>query len=146
MEAQPDITALLSRAIDQTAGLLDEVSPDQYDQPSTCSDWTVGQLVQHVVASPRNFVSMFSGKDVDWANPPAQGEDPAADFRSGADELLEHLRSQGGDASSSAALPEFAVHAWDLATSIGSSRRLDDDGTALGAGRQFHCRAPFFQT
>jgi uncharacterized protein (TIGR03086 family) len=127
MEAQPDITALLSRAIDQTAGLIEEVSPDQYDQPSTCSDWTVGQLVAHVVASPRNFVSMFSGKDVDWANPPGLGDDPAVDFRSGAEELLEHLRSQDGDASSSAALPEFAVHSWDLATSIGSSRRLDDE-------------------
>lgn len=127
MEAQPDVSTLLSRAIAQTADLLAEVSPEQYDQPSTCSDWTVGQLVQHVVASPRNFVSMFSGKAVDWATPPALGENPAADFRSAADELLEHVRSQDGEASSSAALPEFAVHSWDLATSTGSSRKLDDE-------------------
>ena len=52
MNAQPDTGTLLTRALDQTAGLLDEVSPDQFDQPSTCADWKVGDLVRHVVASP----------------------------------------------------------------------------------------------
>lgn len=127
MDAQPDVATLLARAVDQTAELLDEVSPEQYDQQSTCADWTVGELVQHVVAAPRNFVSMFSGQEVDWASPPALGDDPAGDFRAGADELLEHLKAQDGGASSSAALPEFAVHAWDLAQSTGSQRRLDDE-------------------
>ncbi|KGN41795.1 maleylpyruvate isomerase family mycothiol-dependent enzyme [Knoellia aerolata] len=127
MDAQPDVVALLSRAIDQTESLLADVSPDDYDKPSTCSDWTVGDLVQHVAASPRNFVDMFAGKDVDWTNPPSLGDDPAADFRSGADELLTQLRSQEGGGSPSAALPEFAVHAWDLAQSTGSSRPLDDE-------------------
>ena len=125
MDAQIDVLALLARAIDQTAELLEETSPDRYDEPSTCSDWTVGDLVRHVVASPRNFVDMFSGKDVDWANPPALSDDPVADFRSDADDLFAHLREHGG--SSSAALPEFAVHSWDLARSTGSSRPLDDE-------------------
>lgn len=127
MDAQPDVKALLERALDQTARLLDEVSPEQYDHTSTCSDWTVGDLVQHVVASPRNFVSMYSGQDVDWAHPPALGDDPAGDFRQAAGELLEHLESQDGDVSSSAALPEFAVHSWDLARSTGSAQPLDDE-------------------
>lgn len=127
MDAQPDPVALLVRALDQTAGLLEEVNPEQYDDASTCEDWTVRQLVQHVVASPRNFVRMFTGKDVDWADPPAFGDDPAAEFRSGASDLIAHLRSSDGAASSGAALPEFAVHAWDLARSTHSSTPLDDE-------------------
>lgn len=127
MDAQPDPVALLTRALDQTAALLGEVTPKQYDDDSTCQDWTVGELVQHVVASPRNFVAMFAGKDVDWANPPAVGGDPAAEFRSGADNLLAQLGSGDAATSSGAALPELAVHAWDLARSIHSDTPLDDE-------------------
>ncbi|MFC7491962.1 MULTISPECIES: TIGR03086 family metal-binding protein [unclassified Knoellia] len=127
MKAQPDAGTLLARALDQTARLLDEVSPEQYDDVSTCQDWTVRDLVRHVVASPRNFVSMFTGKDVDWANPPELGDDPAADFRAGAADLLEHARADASGRSSGAAIPEFAVHGWDLARSIGSRTALDDE-------------------
>ncbi|WP_353950431.1 maleylpyruvate isomerase family mycothiol-dependent enzyme [Knoellia sp. S7-12] len=126
MNSQPDAN-LLTRALDQTAGLLDEVTPEQYDSPSTCEDWKVGHLVRHVVASPQNFISMFAGKDVDWANPPELGEDPAADFRSGAAALLEQVKADESGGSSNAAIPEFAVHSWDLARSTGSQTSLDDE-------------------
>lgn len=127
MNARTDTSTLLERALDQTAGLLDEVSPEQYGQPSTCEDWTVGDLVRHVVASPTNFVSMFSGEEVDWANPPELGDDPAGDFRAAAGKLVEHARSDASGGSSDAAIPEFAVHSWDLARSIGSQASLDDE-------------------
>ncbi|MEO7268449.1 MAG: maleylpyruvate isomerase family mycothiol-dependent enzyme [Knoellia sp.] len=127
MNAQPDAGTLLERALDQTAGLLDEVSPDHYDSPSTCEDWKVGDLVRHVVASPQNFVSMFTGKDVDWANPPELGDDPVGDFRASAASLVEQVRADESGGSSNAAIPEFAVHGWDIATSIGSQTPLDDD-------------------
>lgn len=127
MTAQPDAATLLSRALDQTAGLLDEVSPEQYDSPSTCADWKVADLVRHVVASPQNFVAMFAGEEVDWANPPELGDDPAADFRAGGATLLEQVRADESGGSSNAAIPEFAVHSWDLACSIGSQASLDDE-------------------
>jgi len=127
MNVQPDAGTLLERALDQTAGLLDEVSADHYSSPSTCEDWTVADLVRHVVASPRNFVSMFAGKDVDWANPPELGDDPARDFRASATALLEQVHADGSGGSSNAAIPEFAVHGWDIATSIGSTTPLDDE-------------------
>lgn len=127
MNAQSNAGSLLSRAVDQTAALLDEVSPADYDKPSTCSDWTVGDLVRHVVASPQNFVDMFSGKEVDWANPPEPGDDPAATFRSHAEGLIEKVEADESGGSSSAALPELAVHSWDLSRSIGSSTPLDDE-------------------
>lgn len=127
MNAQSDAGTLLQRALDQTAGLLDEVSPGHYDTPSTCADWKVADLVRHVVASPQNFVSMFAGNDVDWANPPELGDDPAGDFRTSAATLVEQVRADESGGSSNAAIPEFAVHGWDIATSIGSETPLDDE-------------------
>lgn len=130
MNTQSDTGTLLARALEQTAGLLDEVSPDQYDAPSTCEDWTVGELVRHVVASPKNFLDMFAGKEVDWANPAELGDDPASDFRAGAAALLEQAGADESGGSSNAAIPEFAVHSWDLARSIDSQASLDDDVAA----------------
>ncbi|KRE41081.1 TIGR03086 family metal-binding protein [Knoellia sp. Soil729] len=127
MNAQPDAATLLSRAVDQTAALLDEVSRNQLEQPSTCEGWSVGDLVRHVVASPQNFLSMFAGQEVDWANPPELGDDPAADFRAGAAKLVDQVQADASRGSSDAVIPEFAVHGWDLAHSIGSSTPLDDE-------------------
>ncbi|WP_147067078.1 TIGR03086 family metal-binding protein [Knoellia locipacati] len=127
MSSQTDAGALLTRALDQTESLLGEVSPDQYAKPSTCSDWTVGDLVKHLVAAPQKFADMAAGKDVDWAAAPDVGEDPAAEFRTSADALLEQVGDDGAETVSGAALPEFAVHGWDLAHSIDSGRRLDDE-------------------
>ncbi|CAN7478550.1 TIGR03086 family metal-binding protein [Knoellia sp. LjRoot47] len=127
MSSQTDAGALLTRALDQTAGLLDEVSPDHYDKPSTCQDWTVGDLVKHVVASPQRFADMAAGQDVDWASTPDIGDDPAAEFRSSADELAAKVTSGEAEAISGAALPEYAVHGWDLAHSIHSDTTLDDE-------------------
>ena len=127
MSSQTDATALLARALDQTANLLGEVSPDQYAKPSTCSDWTVGDLVKHLVAAPQKFADMAAGKDVDWAAAPDVGDDPAAQFRTSADALLDQVGDNGAEAVSGAALPEFAVHGWDLAQSIDSETTLDDE-------------------
>ena len=127
MSSQTDVGALLTRALDQTAGLLDEVTPDHYDKPSTCSDWTVGDLVKHVVASPQRFADMAAGKDVDWSATPEVGDDPAAEFRASADDLAAKVKSGEAEAISGAALPEFAVHGWDLARSIDSDTILDDE-------------------
>lgn len=127
MNAQPDAGTLLERALDQTAGLLGEVSPDHYDSPSTCADWKVSDLVRHVVASPQKFVSMFAGKEVDWARSPELGDDPAGDFRASAAVLVEQVRANESSGSLDAAIPEYAVHGWDIATSIGSQTPLDDE-------------------
>ena len=69
---------------------------------------------------------MFAGETVDWANPPELSDDPAGDFRAAAGRLAEQVRGDASGGSSDAAIPEFAVHSWDLARSIGSQTALDD--------------------
>jgi uncharacterized protein (TIGR03086 family) len=116
-----DDAAVLRRALDQLAGLLDEVPPDALGRRTPCADWTLEQLVDHVVAAPGKFARMARGESVDWSQPtPSAGHDPAARFRSEADELLGAWGGSEGDGPVSLdwMCSELAVHAWDLATAL----------------------------
>jgi uncharacterized protein (TIGR03086 family) len=88
-----------------------------------CEEWSVQDLVDHIVAAPEKFARMVRGEPIDWSAPtPSAGDDPAARFRSHAEELLRAWR--GHDAGSGPVAldwlcAEFAVHTWDLATATG---------------------------
>src|SRR4051812_42854426 len=123
MEAEEP--ALLRRALDQVAGLLDDVPAGALPDRTPCEQWSGQDLVDHVVAAPTRFAQMVRGEQVDWAAPtPSAGPDPAGRFRSHADDLLQALRDRGGD---EAPVPvdwqcaELAVHTWDLASALGRS-------------------------
>jgi uncharacterized protein (TIGR03086 family) len=115
-----DPTAVLRRALDQLAGLLDGVPVSALGEPTPCDPWTVGDLVDHVVAAPARFAQMARGEQVDWSATPSAGDEPAAAFRANADDLLRTL-----DAAEPGGVPvdwqcaELAVHTWDLATALG---------------------------
>src|SRR5690349_20872880 len=130
-----DDSAVLRRALDQLAGLLDEVPADASADPTPCDEWTVQDLVDHIVAAPTRFAGMVRGQDVDWSANPSAGGDAAARFRSNADDLL---RAVDGEASDGAPpvdwqCAELAVHTWDLATALGrSTGDLDRDVAERG--------------
>src|SRR5829696_5813534 len=98
MSADDDDPAVLRRALDQLAGLLDDVPGTASTQPTPCQDWTVQDLVDHVVAAPTRFALMARGEAVDWAATPSAGEEPAARFRANADDLLRAWRDAAGSA------------------------------------------------
>jgi uncharacterized protein (TIGR03083 family) len=120
--APADSLGILSRALDQLGDLLVHVRPDRLDRPTPCSDWTLGELADHVVASPTKFAAALRGEQPDWS---AQTENRetgwATAFRSSADDLM-HLWHQG-DADDRSdpdwQTAEFAVHAWDLSRALG---------------------------
>lgn len=119
---------VLSRALDQAGDVLAGVRADQLSGPTPCEDWTVEQLIAHLLAAPANFLVMMSGGEPDWAaDPPPVPEDWAAAFRSGADDLIHVWHQKSGDEALGAdwQTAEFAVHTWDLAQATGQSGRLD---------------------
>jgi uncharacterized protein (TIGR03086 family) len=81
---------------------------------------------------------MANGDGPDWAVRPTLPDDWSAEFRSGADDLLEAWR-KAGDAASIPSMDmqtaELAVHTWDVARALGLSTDLDpevaDRGLAL---------------
>lgn len=119
---------ILSRALDQTAEALSGIPTDKLSSGTPCTDWDVARLVAHVVAGPRNFVTMSSGGQPDWSAEPPLPHDWTAEFRSSADELLRMWHEAGESASPQAVdwqTAEFAVHTWDLVRATGQSIDLD---------------------
>ncbi|WP_148575568.1 TIGR03086 family metal-binding protein [Nocardioides caldifontis] len=119
---------VLSRALDQAGDVLAAVHPDQLGLPTPCRDWTVGQLVGHLVRTPVNLLQMARGEQPDWSAEPRPAEgDWAADFRSHGDDLLHHWH-QVGDAADPGQVDwqvaELAVHTWDLVQATGQDRAL----------------------
>jgi uncharacterized protein (TIGR03086 family) len=131
-----ETVAALSRALDQTGDLMATVRADQLSLPTPCEDWTVEQLLRHLIADTANFMTMMRGEEPDWSADPAPlPEDWAAAFRAGADDLIHlwHQREGEGDGPPvDMQTGEFAVHAWDLARAIDSSTELDPEVAERG--------------
>ncbi len=127
---------VLSRSLDQLGDLLVHVRSDSLDAQTPCSDWTLGQLADHVVAAPAKFAIMVRGEQPDWAAPAPHLDDGwAGAFRSSADDLM-HLWHQGSATEGPGPewqTAEFAVHAWDLARTLGrSTSELDPEVAEQG--------------
>ena len=100
--------------------LLRQVDADARRRPTPCDEWTVQELVDHVVATPTRFAQMLRGESVDWAAPtPPAGADPARAFRSHADELVRTWQQSPTAGGVDWQCAEIAVHTWDLATALG---------------------------
>jgi uncharacterized protein (TIGR03086 family) len=132
-----DGLTVLQRALAQTAQLLDEVRADVLSAPTPCEEWTVAQLVDHIVAAPARFASMVRGEPIDWSAPtPAAGEHPGRVFRTHAEQLVQAWREADPRAEVSPVdwqCAELAVHTWDLATAIGRpTQDLDREVAELG--------------
>jgi uncharacterized protein (TIGR03086 family) len=118
-----DDPAVLRRGLDQLAGLLDDVPSGALADPTPCPQWSVQDLVDHIVAAPSRFARMARGEEVDWSATPSAGREPAQ-FRSHAEDLLRAVADGGAQDGS---IPvdwqcaELAVHTWDLATALGRS-------------------------
>jgi uncharacterized protein (TIGR03086 family) len=138
----------LAAALDGAGQLLADVRAPQWDDPTPCSDWTVRQLVNHLVGGHRLYTRVLSGKplpppdrvgrrgDVDQL-----GDDPAAAFRTTAEEMMAAFRRPGvlerTHALPAGTLPgpavvhlrtvETLVHGWDLASATGQAVPFRDE-------------------
>src|SRR5215218_9032018 len=115
--------AVLRRALDQLADVLDDVPSAALADPTPCPQWSVQALVDHIVAAPSRFARMARGEAVDWTETPAVSRDAAAaQFRSHGEDLLGAVADHaapGGPVSLDWQCAELAVHTWDLATALG---------------------------
>src|SRR5918997_1013409 len=98
-----DDAKVLGRGLDQLAGLLEDVPSGALGNPTPCPQWTVQDLVDHIVAAPSRFARMARGEAVDWSATPSANEDPAARFRSDAEDLLSAVAEGGASGGASVA-------------------------------------------
>jgi uncharacterized protein (TIGR03086 family) len=126
---------VLSRALDQTEGVLAAIPADKLSEATPCTEWDVENLVAHVVADPRNFVMMSSGRQPDWSVIPPLPSDWTGEFRSAADDLVRMWRESGDSAAPRAMdwqTAEFAVHTWDLVRAVDLPTDLDPEVAQRG--------------
>lgn len=137
-----DVVELDRRAAMGTAALIAATSISQYDAPTPCPDWTVVDLLTHLVAGNVKYTDIGLGEE--WARGVPDvvlGDDPAETYRRTHDAMLDAWRRPGA-LDRDTALPvgrgraelalhlhlgETLVHGWDLARSIGAPPAYDDD-------------------
>ncbi|ATY16802.1 TIGR03086 family protein [Amycolatopsis sp. AA4] len=131
----------LAAALDSTSALVAGVS--RWDAPTPCPEWTVRDLVNHLVLGHRLFTAVLRGEEGGSLNPrssDALGDDPVAAYREAVAGLLAAFRQPGvleqvvevpagtvpGIAAVHLRIVEELVHGWDLARATGQEAKFDD--------------------
>ena len=124
----------LADAAERIGRLVAGIKPDQWGDPTPCSEWDVQSLVAHVINGNIMFAAAIGGK-------PPTYRSLRADFDESAGALLAAFSQPGaldqvvqvpfGRASGVIALhlrlTEFLVHGWDLARATGQPADFPDD-------------------
>ena len=158
-EAESSDVRALQDVLDGMGELVAGVRPEQWAAPSTCADWDVRDLVNHVVFGNRSFTGILTGR----AGPPQDqirtmrdqdqlGDDPVVAWRDSAADLLVAFGAPGvleqtfrsplgpmpGAGLARLRLVETLVHGWDLARSTGQRPPFAD--APAGAALDFTLR------
>jgi uncharacterized protein (TIGR03086 family) len=138
-----DLNTLYHRTVEAWADRVNAVGPDQWDDPTPCRDWTVRDLVNHVVGEDRWTVPLVEGSTIADVGSSLDGDLLGEDaVRAALDAAMEATRAtaqklpHGGTVHLSYGeeqLTEYVhqlatdhlIHSWDLAVATGGDTRLD---------------------
>lgn len=121
--------------------LLDRVAADQWTAPTPCAEWSVRDVVDHLVGMNLVFVAMFEQSPMPDRAADRLGDDPAGAYRRSAAALrtaaarpgvLERSQSTAvGTATGVERLrwrvADLLTHGWDLVQATGIVAELPDD-------------------
>lgn len=138
-----DLNTLYHRTVEAWADRVNAVGPDQWDDPTPCTDWSVRDLVNHVVGEDAWTVPLVEGRTIEDVGTSLDGDllgdDPvraALDAAMAATGVTAERLPGGGTVHLSYGeeqLTEYVhqlaadhlVHSWDLAVATGGDTRLD---------------------
>jgi uncharacterized protein (TIGR03086 family) len=144
-----DLVELYRRAVDGFGARLAAVGPDQWERPTPCADWSVRQLVNHVVGENAWAVPLLQGATMaevgDRLDGDLLGDDPVAAWKAAAEPAVTVAGEDGalerivhvsfGDIPGreylSQVTTDHVIHAWDLARGAGGDEALDPDLVAF---------------
>jgi uncharacterized protein (TIGR03086 family) len=142
-----DVTELVShdcRALDVAVSYVAEVAEGDLGRPTPCAGWTLGDLLQHMVANNNGWVRAAAGLPGErpvWEEA-SLGDDPAAVFADSARRVAvafadPDLEQRFFDVYDYGVFParialgmhlvDFVVHGWDVARAMADPRPLDED-------------------
>jgi uncharacterized protein (TIGR03086 family) len=152
-----DVLPMMERVLDQAGAVVDNVEPSQLSNSTPCTEWTVRDVMNHVVGGATMFAECVeSGSIADDRLGQLMGGDNLGDdykgaFRAATDRARAAFGTEGalektvklpfGEMPAGVALNiavmDVMTHAVDIARATG--QRIDDDellATALTVGRQ----------
>jgi uncharacterized protein (TIGR03086 family) len=116
------------------------------DAPTPCDEWTVADLLNHMIETQRYFVGVGRGENVapPSSEPPAvMGDDPRADFAQAREDVLDAFAEPGvierTGPSLGIAFSDQLLHGWDLARATQQDTTMPD-GLAAAAYNMIHGR------
>jgi uncharacterized protein (TIGR03086 family) len=130
----------LTTALPITGELVAGIQPEHWQLPTPCSEWTVHDVVNHLVVGHLRFrAALDNGPAPSDAD--VLGADPVGAYRSSADAMLAAFRVEGaldrpvtipagtlpGLVACELRVVEAAVHGWDVARATGLSLSFPDD-------------------
>jgi uncharacterized protein (TIGR03086 family) len=145
MEVVPDVATVFAHSVAEWQARVDAVDDSHWDRSTPCSDWSVRDLVNHVVGEQRWVVPLLEGRTIaevgDSLDGDLLGQAPhesaasaakaavAAFSEPGATERIVHLSFGDTPAAEYAwqLVADHVVHGWDLAAALDIDRHLDHD-------------------
>jgi uncharacterized protein (TIGR03086 family) len=133
----------LEKAYATAREVLSNVKPAQYDDPTPCESFNVGQLIDHMIGASYFFTMVMNGEEIDVnaERPSFIGGDVVAAYDEGAKATIAAFNEPGaldktvkppfGEFPAMAflglATNEMILHGWDLAKATGQSTDLAPD-------------------
>ncbi len=124
-------------ATGRAIAVAEAVQGEQLGSPTPCAEWTVQQLIDHLVGGTEYLLSAMQGRE------PAQPSgSTGADYRHGVANVLDALRVPGALERTCIAplgfewpvaqavagtFMDVLIHTWDLARATGQNDKLDPD-------------------
>ena len=149
MAADDQLRSAMAKAMEGFAAAVEAVEPHLWERPSPCSEWSVWDVIDHVVAGERFTAAVLGGASLAAAVETQVGLDPQspdlvsqvvdasavtlAAFDGSLDRSVEH---RVGTITARRMLGFRIIdelgHTWDVATATGRSANLDADALAVG--------------
>jgi TIGR03086 family protein len=145
MEDDMELTTLHRRTLENWAARVAAVKQDQWGDPTPCTEWSVRDLVNHVVAEELWTAPLLRGRTIEEVgnqfDGDVLGDDPLATARSAADEavrFVDEIVPGGGRVRLSYGEEDMGeyvrqlcadhlIHSWDLAAATGGDTSMDPE-------------------
>jgi uncharacterized protein (TIGR03086 family) len=158
-----ELMTLHRRAVEQWAARVAAVKKDQWGDPTPCAQWSVRDLVNHVVGEELWSAPLLRGKTIEDVGSQFDGDvlggDPLQRARMTADEaaaVVDEIVPGGGHVQLSYGEEDMGeyvrqlcadhlIHGWDLAAATGGDASMDPELVAE-VGKWFAGRESLYRT
>jgi uncharacterized protein (TIGR03086 family) len=143
------LPALNRRAVEGSRRAVHALDVSRLDDPTPCAEWTVRQLLEHMIVQHHGFAGAAEGAHADAAawRPVPLSADPVAEYDAAADHVVAAFTADGaldgefylGEIAGGVSVPartgmsfhllDYVAHTWDLAEAVGvdAAALLDDE-------------------